>query len=45
MSNYYYIPVNKIEDCDAHILWLRISEDQVNVNMKGIQLQILQPII
>jgi hypothetical protein len=43
--HYYYIPVNKIEDWDGHILCLRISEDQVNVNMKGIQLQILQPII
>jgi hypothetical protein len=32
--HYYYIPLNKIEGWDGHILRLKISEDQVQSNFE-----------
>jgi hypothetical protein len=30
--HYYYIPVSKVEGWDGHVLWLKVTEDQVKNN-------------
>ena len=30
--HYYYIPISKVEGWDGHVLWLRITEDEVKRN-------------
>jgi hypothetical protein len=30
--HYYYIPINKVEGWDGHVLWLKITEDEVKRN-------------
>ncbi|MGH9984460.1 MAG: hypothetical protein ACRD8W_10955 [Nitrososphaeraceae archaeon] len=30
--HYYYIPINKVEGWDGHVLWLKISEKEVRQN-------------
>jgi hypothetical protein len=29
---YYYIPINKVEGWDGHVLWLKITEEEVKRN-------------
>ena len=30
--HYYYIPITKVEGWDSHVLWLRITENEVKAN-------------
>src|SRR5438270_7659805 len=30
--HYYYIPITKVEGWDGHVLWLRITENEVKAN-------------
>ena len=30
--HYYYIPISKVEGWDGHVLWLKITEDEVKRN-------------
>jgi len=30
--HYYYIPISKVEGWDGHVLWLRITENEVKAN-------------
>jgi len=30
--HYYYIPINRVEGWDGHVLWLRITENEVKAN-------------
>ena len=30
--HYYYIPVNKVEGWDGHVLWLKVTEDEAKNN-------------
>jgi hypothetical protein len=30
--HYYYIPISKVEGWDTHVLWLKITEDEVKRN-------------
>jgi hypothetical protein len=30
--HYYYIPINKVEGWDGHVLWLKITEEEVKRN-------------
>jgi hypothetical protein len=32
--HYYYIPVNKIEGWDGHVLWLKVTEDEAKNNYR-----------
>lgn len=34
--HYYYIPTSKVEGCDGHVLWLKITEEEVIRIMKEI---------
>ncbi len=31
-THYYYVPINKVEGWDGHVLWLKISENEVHQN-------------
>src|SRR5690349_17422947 len=30
--HYYYVPYTKVEGWDGHVVWLKITEDEVNQN-------------
>jgi hypothetical protein len=43
--HYYYIPISKVEGWDSHVLWLKITEEEVIRIMKGILYLIQQDIM
>jgi hypothetical protein len=33
---YYYIPIHHVEGWDGHVLWLKMAENEIKSNMRGI---------